>query len=332
MKDTRIELKVGFFVAVGLALLAVLILSFSRGTTLFASTYKIRLLLPNAAGLKPTADIMMAGIPIGKATSMELLPDGRSVIVNMTVLSRYPIRTNSDFQIDALGFLGDEYISVTPPTNVATQFLKDGDIVLGRTPFNMQEAIRSVSGLLEHAQVLVKDADRSVNNLNSTILSEHSLTNLGAALANLQKISAAGLKAAEEAEYLVHSNGPAVDQAVANLKTFSEKLNSTVADLDRIIATNGPGVDAAIQNLRDSSASIKQVAADLQAGKGLVGGLLKDESMKMEAAAAISNANATIVSFGTLASNINQRGFWSMLWKPKHTDKKLDNSGAAASP
>ncbi len=171
MKDSRIELKVGFFVAVGLALLGVLILSFSRGTTLFERTYKISLRLPSAAGLKPTADVLMAGYPIGKATSMELLPDGRSVIVSMRVLSKFPIRTNADFQIDALGFLGDEYISVTPSTNVITQFLNDGDVVLGRTPFNMQEAIRSVAGLLDHAQVLVKDAYRSIKNFNTTVLS-----------------------------------------------------------------------------------------------------------------------------------------------------------------
>ncbi len=131
---------------------------------------------------------------------------------------------------------------------------------------------------------------------------------------------------------MIHSNSPVVGEAVANLKTFSEKLNTAVADLNRIISTNGPGVEAAIQNLRDSSTSIKQVTADLQAGKGLVGGLLKDENMKMDAAAAISNANAMAASFGTLASNINQRGFWSMLWKPKHTDKNQDGSGAAASP
>jgi hypothetical protein len=35
MKDTRIEVKVGFFVAAGLALLAVVVLSFSKGMTIF---------------------------------------------------------------------------------------------------------------------------------------------------------------------------------------------------------------------------------------------------------------------------------------------------------
>src|SRR5580700_9622380 len=107
MNESRIELKVGFFVAAGLALLALLVLSFSRGSTLFDRTYHLRVLLPSAAGLKPTADVMMSGVPIGKATDLQLLPDGRSVGVDIVILGKYRIRTNAVIQIDALGFLGD---------------------------------------------------------------------------------------------------------------------------------------------------------------------------------------------------------------------------------
>src|SRR5271156_4045250 len=106
MKNSYIGLKVGCFAAAGLALLALLVLSFSRGVTFFESTYTLRIVLPTAAGLKPTADVMMSGVPIGKASGVELQPDGRSVLVTATILSKYKVRTNAVFQIDALGFLG----------------------------------------------------------------------------------------------------------------------------------------------------------------------------------------------------------------------------------
>jgi phospholipid/cholesterol/gamma-HCH transport system substrate-binding protein len=145
MKDTRIEVKVGFFVAAGLALLAVVVLSFSKGMTIFERHYKLTITFDSAAGLKPTADVMMAGVTIGQSTGLELTNNGRSVAVKVSILSKYQVRTNAIFHVDALGFLGDQFISVTPSTNLEAGFWQDGGQVQGQSPFNMQEAVRSVS-------------------------------------------------------------------------------------------------------------------------------------------------------------------------------------------
>jgi phospholipid/cholesterol/gamma-HCH transport system substrate-binding protein len=324
MNESRIALKVGFFVAVGLALLALLVLSFSRGLTLFDHTYNLRIVLPNAAGLKPTADVMMSGVPIGKANGVELLPDGRSVAVNVSILSKYQIRTNAIFRIDALGFLGDQYIAVTPSTNMEARFWQNGDVVQGESPFNMQEAVRSVSGLLDQARIAMTDIDRAVKNLNRTVLSDQTLNNLSLSLSNVESMTVDVRQMAQSAEDLIQSNTPAVNEVVTNLRGFSQRLNLMAGDLDRLVATNRPAVDQTMQNLRDTSAAFKQVAADLEAGRGLAGGLLQDQEMKAQAASLISNANATAAAFSAFGSNLNQRGIWSMLWKPKQTEKRRD--------
>ncbi len=189
MNPSRIALKVGIFVAVGLALLALLVLSFSRGSTLFDRTYHLRVLLPSAAGLKPTADVMMSGVPIGKATDLQLMPDGRSVAVNVIILAKYKIRTNALVAIDALGFLGDQYLAVTPSTNLEAGYFRDGAVVQGETPFNMQAAVRSVAGLLDQAKKTVTDLDFAINNINHTVLSQSSLSNLSHTLNHLESMS-----------------------------------------------------------------------------------------------------------------------------------------------
>jgi phospholipid/cholesterol/gamma-HCH transport system substrate-binding protein len=321
MKNSRIELKVGFFVAVGLVLLAVIVLSFSRGLTFFEHTYKLRILLDSAAGLKPTADVLMAGVPIGKATSLELLPDGRSVALDVSILSKYPIRSNAVFQVDALGFLGDQYIEVTPSTNLNAGFFQNGGEVQGESPFNMQTAVHSAAGMLDLVKTTVMDADYAINHLNRTVLSDQSLSNVNVALNVLESIPLIVHQMAQGANDLIHSNTPAVDEAVTNLLGFSAKLNGMAADLDRLIASNRPTVDATIQNLRDTSASFKQIGVDLEAGKGLAGSLLKDQEMKAQLAALISNANAMSAAFATFGSNLDQEGLWRVLWKPKHTER-----------
>ena len=325
MNESRIGLKVGFFVAVGLALLAVLVLSFSRGLTLFETTYKLRVMLPNAAGLKGTSDVMMAGVPIGKVTSLELSPEGRSVAVNVIILSQYRIRTNAAFHTEALGFLGDQYVEVTPSTNLDAGFWKSGDQVQCESPFNMQEAVRSVAGLLDQAKLTVIDIDRAITNVNRTVLSGQTLSNFSQALSNVNVMSSVALKIAHGADALIQSNTPAVDSAVTNLLGFSEKLNVIAGNLDRLVATNRPAVDETIRNLRDTSAAVKQVAVELEAGKGLAGALLKDQEMKAEAASLISNANAMTAAFSTFGSNINQKGIWRMLWKPKQTERSAEH-------
>jgi phospholipid/cholesterol/gamma-HCH transport system substrate-binding protein len=324
MKETRIELKVGVFVVAGLALLALLVLSFSRGNTLFTSTYRLRIVLPSAAGLKPSADVMMSGVPIGKASGLELLPDGRSVAVKVSILSKYKVRTNASVHIDALGFLGDQYIEVTPSADTNAGFWKNGDTVEGQSPFNMQEAVRSVAGLLEQAKQTIMDIDRAVTNLNRSVLSDQTLTNFSLAISNVEVMTEVASKAVQGAEDLIHSNTPAVNAVVTNLRSFSEKLNGIADTLGGMVTTNRPLVDETIQNLHDTSASAKQLAADLQAGKGLAGSLLKDEEMKVRLATLLSNADAMATAFSTFGSNLNQRGIWSMMWKPKTPERRKE--------
>ena len=325
MKDSHIALKVGLFVAAGLTLLAVLVLSFSRGVTFFERTYTLRIVLPTAAGLKPTADVMMSGVPIGKASGVELMPDGRSVQVTASILAKYKIRTNAVIHIDALGFLGDQYIEVTPSPDPNAAFWQNDAIVQGESPMNMQAAVKSVSGLLDQFKITTSGINLAVSNLNQTILSDQSLSNLNVGLSNVEAMVTSVRQMAQDAKDLIHSNTPAVDQAVTNLLDFSEKARLVAADLDLLVTTNRPGLDATVQNLRDTSASFKQVAADLQAGKGVVGGLLKDDEMKASTASLISNANAMAASFAVFGCNLDQKGIWKMLWKPKQTEKSEKN-------
>jgi phospholipid/cholesterol/gamma-HCH transport system substrate-binding protein len=324
MNDSHIEYKVGLFVAVGLALVALLILNFSRGITLFSSTYNLRVVMPTTAGLKPAADVMMAGVPIGKVSTVELGPEGKSVQVTVRLLSKYKIRKNAVFHIDALGFLGDQYIEVSPPPPTAApaaDILREGDVVMGEAPFNMQEAVRSTAGLLDQARQTMKDLDLAITNVNRTILSDQTLTNFAASLSNFQSVTEIAVKVAQEAEDLIHSNSPAVVQAVTNLRVFAEKFNLMADELDQVILTNRGDVSDAVKNLRDTSASFKQLASGLQAGQGLAGGLLKDQEMKAQMTALLSNASATATAFSAFGSNLNQRGLWRMLWTPKPTER-----------
>jgi phospholipid/cholesterol/gamma-HCH transport system substrate-binding protein len=328
MNQSRLELKVGLFVAAGLALIALLILNFSRGVTLFKSTYELHIMMPTTAGLKPAADVMLFGVPIGKVSNLDFAPGGRSVEVTVRLLSKYKIRRGSVFHIDALGFLGDQYIDVSPPAGTvliatnASGAYQDGDIVtLGEVPFNMQEAARSTAGLLDQAKLTMRDLDQAITNVNRSVLAQPTLTNFSLALSNIEALTVLAVQIAQSAQDLIRSNSPPISTAASNLSVFSQKLDVIADDFDQVIVTNRSDLSDTVKNLRDTTAALKQIATNLQAGQGIAGGLLKDQEMKAQLSSLLSNANATAAAFSTFGSNLNQRGLWHVLWKPKPPER-----------
>jgi len=322
MNDSRFEWKVGLFVFVGLALAALLILNFSRGVTLFKSTYLIHVTMPTVAGLKPAADVMMAGVPIGKVAATTLSLDGRSVDITVEVLAKYQIRKNARFHIDALGFLGDQYIEVTPAEgDLAAEskvpLLTNGETTTGETPLNMQEAVRSISGFVEQGQKTMRDIDKAVNNVNNTILTAAALTNFEATMTNLGSVTEDAAAMSKEARAMLDSNTPSVHIAVTNIAALAQKLDLMADELDRAISTNTGDVTAAVQNIKTASASLEQLAGGLQAGRGLAGSLLKDEQMKTNFGTLLADLNDLADQYARFGRNLNENGIWRALWKPK---------------
>ena len=91
MEKSRLEIKVGLFVFIGLVLLAVLLIQFSKGTSLFRGTYELRLHADNVGGLKPRAGVLLAGVQVGTVSDIQLAPDGKSVTILLKIYKDYKI-------------------------------------------------------------------------------------------------------------------------------------------------------------------------------------------------------------------------------------------------
>ncbi|MGC8990491.1 MAG: MlaD family protein [Verrucomicrobiia bacterium] len=183
MKEQRLLLRVGVFVLVGIILVATLVILFSKGLTLGKPTYEILLRTVNVGGIKRGAAVLMAGVPVGSVGRVDLTPDGRAVVIHLKILKQYQIRSDASFVIEQAGFLGDQYVSITPTKNEGG-FLKDGDLVAGMEPFNLQEAARAATGFLKRADETIQQLNGVVERLDRILLTEVNLTNMSAALAN----------------------------------------------------------------------------------------------------------------------------------------------------
>jgi len=315
MDSKRLELKVGLFVFVGLALLAVAVIQFSKGTSLFHGTYTLRLHAANVGGLKERAGVLLAGVEVGSVSAINLSDDGKSVTILLSIYKNFKIYHDARFVIEQSGFLGDEYVSVIPTTNMLP-FLTDGADVDCQEPFNLQEVARSASGFIERIDETAKKLDASVSDLQRVVLNEQTLTNFSVAVGNLRTFTEQAMGTIGDINAIIATNGSQASLAVSNAVAFSQELNRLAGSADMLLATNGVEISSAVKNIEFSTEILTNLMVDLKSGRGLAGTMLQNEQFATNVQAIANNLSIT-------TSNLKRHGLWGIMWahKPPNTNE-----------
>jgi phospholipid/cholesterol/gamma-HCH transport system substrate-binding protein len=322
MDKSRLETKVGVFVAVGLVLLAVLLIQFSKGTSIFRGTYELRLHALNVGGLKPRASVLLAGVQVGGVSDIQLAEDGKSVTIFLKIYKDYKIYHDARFVIEQSGFLGDQYVSVIPTANTLPVWTNGADVEC-QEPFNLLEVARSASGFIQRIDETAKKLDASVTDLRRVVLNEQTLTNFTVAINNLLSVSERAMGTVSNVDALIATNGPQVSFAVSNVVFLSQDLIRLADSAQGVVTTNGPEISAAIKNIESSTEVLKKLADDLQSGKGLAGTALQNEQLA-------TNVQAIARNLAIASSNLNRLGLWRFLWhhEPLPTNAPQKVTGA----
>jgi phospholipid/cholesterol/gamma-HCH transport system substrate-binding protein len=311
MTPSRLEWRVGLFVAIGLALLAILLIQFSKGASVFRPKYTIILRSENVSGLKNRADVLMSGVKVGSVSEIVLAPDGKSVAIELTIYSRYQIHKDARFTIEQAGFLGDQYIAVTPTENKADAFV-DGEEAKAEAPFNFQEVARSASGLVAKVETTAATVNQMLTEMRQYLLNPHTMTNISLAVSNMRSASESAVLTMDNINVLLATNAPSISQSTSNLAQFSATMNDVADSLNSLVATNQGKVASAISNIDASAASLRSLMADVDAGKGLAGNLVRNEELSRSVSQITRNLSVT-------SSNLNRLGLWGIMWKRRET-------------
>ncbi|MEJ0089017.1 MAG: MlaD family protein [Limisphaerales bacterium] len=309
MDKSRLEIKVGLFVLIGLVLLAVVLIQFSKGTSLFHDTYELRLHAVNVGGIKERAGVLLAGVEVGSVSKVTLDEDGKRVWILLKIHDNYKIYHDARFVIEQAGFLGDQFVAVIPTTN-NLPLLKDGDEVPCQEPFNLQEVARSAAGFIQRIDETVKKLDTSVNDLQRLVLNEQTLTNFATLINNGRLVSEQAFGTISNVNSLVATNAGQINLAVSNAVYFSESLTELAGSAKSLLATNGAEVTLAVENVKNSTEVLKKIMEDVQAGRGLAGTFLQNEQVA-------TNVQAIAANLSITSSNLNRIGLWGILWSHK---------------
>jgi phospholipid/cholesterol/gamma-HCH transport system substrate-binding protein len=306
MSESRFAGRVGIFVVAGIVLIAALMLNFSRGVGTFKGKYHVNMRTRTVAGLKPSSAVFLSGIQIGNVKSVQLDHKTKGVIVKLEILNEYPLHNDARFTIEQIGVLGDQFVIISPGSAEAP-LLKDGDEVTGLEPFNFQEMARSTTDLLKRFDQLGGTVSEAINRVNTQVLDPQTLSNLSQTVGNFRLVSDRTLTVVDGVGNLVTNNGPALAMALTNLLAFTDRMQKLAGQMDQIVEANRSGLTVSLNNLQDATMSLKKLSADAEAGRGVVGGLFRDEILRMQVAEVVSN-------LATLSSNLNRYG---LLYKPK---------------
>ncbi|MGA2246854.1 MAG: MlaD family protein, partial [Verrucomicrobiota bacterium] len=299
MEKSRLEIKVGVFVFIGLAVMVALMVWFSKGASLFRSTYILKLHTSNIGGLKPKSAVLLAGVGVGSVQQIQLDASGTNVTAFLQIYQDHPIYHDARFVIEMSGFLGDQYVSVIPTANTLP-LLTNGAVVECEAPFNLQEVARGAAGFVQRLDDTAKKLDASVADLRAQVLNAQTLANFGASITNLRVFTEQALDTVHDIHDIVDTNRSQVGVALSNIVLFS-------ANLDSLLATNGDNLTAATKNLQSLTAGAQELVKDVQAGKGLAGTLLENN-------ATATNVQLLAENLSVASSNLNRFGLWHFLW------------------
>lgn len=146
---SKLELRVGMFVFIGLIILTTFLLSIG-GIKTWSVGYRINLNFNFVNGVKIGAPVRFAGVDVGevKKIKLEYVPDQNRSNVRLEVWVKDVIKIPADSTVwvNTLGLLGEKYVEIMPGKDY-NNLVKENDEMIGVDPlpihliFNRAESI-----------------------------------------------------------------------------------------------------------------------------------------------------------------------------------------------
>jgi phospholipid/cholesterol/gamma-HCH transport system substrate-binding protein len=324
MNESRLATKVGLFVALGLVLLVLLLMSFSKGLTILTRSYELNLRAVSVGGLKDRAAVLMSGVTIGNVVEATIPPDGHGVVIKLKIQEQFKIHGDARFRIDQIGFLGDQYIAIYPTKN-EKPVLQPGAEVQCDAPLDFQDIIRSFSGLVTPLHQTIKTLEDMLTRVDRTLLAEENLTNLTAAVRNVRLASEKASAMVDHINALVDTNSRPISSTMTNLVSFSEQMKGLAEEMSAAVATNKIELSAALRSINSISKVLEQMVNDVESGRGLAGALMRDDTLRVD-------VREMIAYLQNFSSNLYYGGIFNSKAKPPKREKESGPSRGGRSP
>lgn len=269
-------MKVGIFVAVGLAILAALVVQFGRLGEGFKTYYDLTVHFADASGLLKGSDVLMGGAKIGRVSGQpRLVLNERGVDVPLRIYDYAKIPIGTSFTVGSSGLLGDRFVQVTPPGGQPKAYVAKGARIEGTREKGIGELASAGGDLVKDLRGTVAKIDTAVSRLNDQALSQANMDHLKETFANLSKTTAALSESSKKIDGVVEK----ADSTLGSAKEAADKVQLAVGDARKTLQGAG------------------KVMEEARSGDGLLAMLLTNDDVANNLRALISNLRSHGILF-----------------------------------
>ncbi|HRZ14233.1 MAG TPA: MlaD family protein [Candidatus Omnitrophota bacterium] len=171
---SKMELKVGIFVFVGLVILMIFVLSIGDIKTVLTA-YRVKFVFNFINGVKIGSPVRFAGVDVGDIRKINFVipAPGEKPKVELVgwITKDIKIPRDSQVWVNTLGLLGEKYIEIMPGRDFSS-FIREDEQMFGNDPFAMQEfgeLAKSVTTKLDQTLSSVEDLTSSLKGLSENV-------------------------------------------------------------------------------------------------------------------------------------------------------------------
>lgn len=266
MGNRSLEIKVGFFLLVAVAILVGFL--FILGTFDFSDGHVIQLQFPNTGGLRHGAKVKISGVHAGKVQDILFLGGQETNAQQEPIYVRIEIEVDDEmapvltegsrFFVSTEGILGEKYIEIAPGPPGAPR-LPSGAVVDGEPPVELQVLASRAAGMMDKVQEFV-EGDRT------------ELKSLGESLRQIvDRTNSVMTRVDEQLPTLVEEGKATLQQAQVSLR----KLDNLVED-GRTLLAREDGVAEGVERFNRIAAKLED---DLPRAVGEVETLVEESRL-----------------------------------------------------
>jgi len=306
MNHDKLEIKVGFFVFLGLAVIAIMAVQFGRFGQNVSDFYELHVNFNNAGGLLKNSDVLLSGAPVGRvATKPEVVPE-RIGTVEVTLLIRNSMKLpkGSTFAIGSSGMMGDRFVEITPPKGFDPDkfnpeapgaVYEPGETIQGVRAGGFAELTKQGEVVMQKLSENLDTLKATMERLHTTVLSDENMNNLRDTFSNIkttgENLATASrgidevIEGAKTAVVTVQETMNTAKETVASAKTTMETAGQAAQDIRGAIEDARKvlsGADTAVANVNDILEAAKR-------GPGVVPMLLTNPQVAANVNALITN-------------------------------------------
>src|ERR1700721_2967482 len=276
---TWTELRVGVFVLIGLAILAVGIFYITGGGS-FGPKYRLLTYLPEVEQVTVGAPVSLEGVEIGNVESIHINPKPEDAQHNIQLVLRIgrkyapDIRSDSTASLVTAGLLGNRYVQIS--RGLTGSEVPNNGVLPGKQEVEMKDIMGRVGGLADQLNAVIEQARNGNGSIGKLINDPALYNNLNATAERLNSIASSIQQGKGTAGKLLNSDElyTKVDSTVANVNDVIGAVKEGKGTAGKLIYD--PAVyDSAKTFLNNSN----DLMAGIRQGKGSLGKIVNDDQL-----------------------------------------------------